>query len=119
MKNCMTCPDCDGRGITTFPYLWSDGWGMVDEKCDLCDGAGRLVAPPLALYRAAKSELRAAQAELRELKVAAALYLAAERGEMPSPPLAWAPGPSPFPEVWRDRIERLVRDLPRAAEVRS
>lgn len=40
----MECERCDGTGIARRV---EEGWGVVRERCYVCDGTGRVQRPPL------------------------------------------------------------------------
>jgi hypothetical protein len=109
-----TCAYCRGQGTVQNMHNWSDGWGMVDSTCPLCDGTGRTAAV-LTIAVTQKREAERLAGELRQLKAHVALYLATERDTLPWPPLQDARRPSPWPETWRGWLEQAVADLPRVA----
>jgi hypothetical protein len=109
-----TCAYCRGQGTVQNMHNWSDGWGMVDSTCPLCDGTGR-TAEVLTIAVTQKREAERLAGELRQLKAHVALYLATERDTLPWPPLQDARRPSPWPETWRGWLEQAVADLPRVA----
>lgn len=107
------CGNCHGKGAVTLPVLWSDGWGMCDHTCGVCDGSGKAQDLHRALI-AAKKERNEAASELNALKVHLALYLSImDTGGTPQPPLAGATGPSPYASTWREYLDKAIANLPR------
>ena len=109
----IVCPVCRGRGTVTETVQWSDGLGMAEATCPLCDGAKVLGQSVESIAIRAKADAAKASHELRQLRVHVALFLAATAGQMPNPPLQDARGPSTDPACWRGYLDRAVRDLPR------
>ena len=111
----MKCTICAGEGHYQDMHNWSDGWGMVTFRCELCDGTGELGDTNLAVLAwAYKRRAILAEQELAALKAHAALYVAlVEDGRLPEPALVAAPNPSPFRETWLGYLRAATADLPR------
>lgn len=103
------CPHCHGKGSHTGVHNWSDGPGLVDYTCELCNGSGTydkdLLSEVLRLKRAHAN----AASELESLRGYVALYLATSEGTLPSPPLAHALGPSTYPSTWLPYLKRAAQ----------
>jgi hypothetical protein len=109
----IPCPLCSGAGTYVAAVEWSDGLGMAEHRCGLCDGAGTLPTSLASLALQQKQRAETAEAALRQLRVHVALYLATSAGRLPDPPLADATRPSSCPETWRRYLEDATADLPR------
>jgi hypothetical protein len=110
----LPCPNCHSKGSYSAAVSWSDGLGMAEHTCQLCDGVGYLSAPIATLALQHKREAEKLAAELRALKVHVALYLSIiETGDTPQPPLVDAPRPASYPEVWRKYLQDATEYLPR------
>ena len=108
------CPCCRGMGSLTVPHNWSDGWGMVEERCGLCDGRG-VVDDLTRTALAFKQRADAAEAELVQLRTHIALYRNFENtDQLPEPPLLLATGPSPYVETWREYMDKAAAKAPRS-----
>lgn len=108
------CPNCLGKGTYLAAVAWSDGLGMAEHTCRLCDGDGQLSADLATLALMYKRSAEHAERELRSLKTHVALYLSIEdTGDTPNPPLADAPRPSGHLSTWRAYLDDAVANLPR------
>jgi hypothetical protein len=109
----IECPACKGKGSVPDMVLWSDGWGMSERQCSLCDHTGRIDADPVTLAIRYKERAEAAERKHRAFVVHTALYLKTSRGELPDPPFADAPAPSSYPSTWLPYLCKEIEQLPR------
>ena len=109
----IECQACNGKGSYTDMVYWSDGPGMAEHRCPLCDGTGQVDDNPAALAIRYKEELAALQQQHRRFVISTALYLKTSRGQMPDPPFVVAPSPSSYPEHHLEVICKEVKKLPR------
>jgi hypothetical protein len=107
------CPACNGAGSVPEMVNWSDGWGMTQRNCSLCDHTGRIDADPVALAIRYKEQAEAAELKHRQFVLHTALYLKTSRGQLPDPPFADAPGPSSYPSTWLPYLCAEIKQLPR------
>lgn len=107
------CPNCKGTGSTPEMVNWSDGWGMTQRHCGLCDHTGRIAADPVTLALRYKQQAEELAAKHRAFVLHTALYLKTSRGQMPDPPFKNAPGASSYPETWLPYLCKEIQQLPR------
>lgn len=122
----ITCPHCTGEGTVQGVHNWSDGPGVVQFICPLCNGKKVLYQTVERIAIAAKQQAAEAQAELNALRTHLSLYLeclrldaegnqdAGVRGEaLKKLRLQQAPGPSPWTSTWKTYMQDAARKAAR------
>jgi hypothetical protein len=103
-----TCSWCQGKGVVNEMVEWSDGLGVAERVCDLCDGTKVIPDDLSQSYVNIKGRKYELEAALSALKTKVALYLTTSRGLLPNPPLDGASNPSADATTW---LAYLLRDI--------
>jgi len=114
MDQKTTCPRCRGEGKYPFWVRWSDGDGLTNRVCQLCQGKGT-IPEKIGTYAEKIAEDRnKLEKELLGLRRHLALYFHfLENEDPPDPPFLGAPKPARGSEVWKEWLQKDAAIMPR------
>jgi hypothetical protein len=129
----IVCGYCGGKGSKETVHVWSDGPGIVQYECPLCEGTGEGMSNYELMDRVVKLKRERAQAisELEHTRTHIALFFMTRDGygipeEKPNPDkpgyiipdprgtgLSLATSPSPYVETWEEYLKQDAAKAPR------